>query len=120
MSDNALGNPTTDIVTALGDRLSNHQWFGAPVQQGATTLVPVAYMRAGGGFGGRGARPGQRNGGGGFVVRPAGAWAIGEDGCVSWHAAVDVNRIVLGGQLALAAVLIAATAAALRRRTALP
>ncbi len=114
MSDNPLENPTADIITALGDRLSNHQWFGAPVQQGATTLVPVAYMRAGGGFGGRRARPGQGNGGG-FVVRPAGAWAIGEDGCVSWHAAVDVNRIVLGGQLALAAVLMVATAATLRR-----
>lgn len=112
MSDNAPGNPNADIVAALGDRLSNHQWFGAPVQQGTTTLVPVAYMHAGGGSGGRKAR------GSGFVVRPAGAWAIGEDGCVSWHAAVDVNRIVLGGQLALAAVLIVATAAALRRRTA--
>ncbi|MGI9064772.1 MAG: hypothetical protein ACR2FQ_13335, partial [Pseudonocardiaceae bacterium] len=83
-----------------------------------TTLVPVASVRAGGGFGGRSQRG--PDGGGGFVVRPAGAWAIGEDGCVSWHPAVDVNRIVLGGQLALAAVLIAATVAVRRRRTTLP
>lgn len=116
MSDNPLGTPTADVITALADRLSNHQVFGTPVQHGTTTLVPVAYVRAGGGFGGRAQR---RPNGGGFVVRPAGAWAIGEDGCVSWHPAVDVNRIVLGGQLALATVLIVATAAALHRRSTL-
>lgn len=102
-----------DVVAALADRLGAHQVFGPPVQQGGTTLVPVAKVRAGGGVGAR--RPDQ-GGGIGFVARPAGAWAIGEDGSVTWHPAVDVNRIVLGGQLALAAVLIATAVATARAR----
>ena len=46
--------------------------------------------------------------GGGFGVnaRPSGAWII-EGDTVTWKPAVDVNRIVLGGQLvALAAILV--------------
>ncbi|MQA12722.1 MAG: hypothetical protein GEV09_00720 [Pseudonocardiaceae bacterium] len=123
-SNDAPGTSAADATALenLETRLSNHQVIGTPVQQGKTTLVPATYMRAGGGVGGRAMRrrPDQATGGGGFVARPAGAWAIAEDGCVSWHAAVDINRIVLGGQLALAAVLIAATAAALRRRATRP
>lgn len=102
-----------DVVAAQVDRLGVHQVFGSPVQQGGTTLVPVAKVRADGGFGGR--RP-DRGGGFGFVARPAGAWAIGENGSVTWHPAVDMNRIVLGGQLALAAVLVATAVAAAGRR----
>lgn len=119
MSENDPGTPTAEILTALADRLGEHQVFGTPVTQGSTTLVPVARVRAGGGVGGRAKRrPEQAGGGVGLVARPAGAWAISEDGAVSWHPAVDVNRIVLGGQVALAAVLIAAVSR--RRRSTLP
>ena len=42
----------------------------------------------------------------GLVARPTGAWIVA-DGEVTWKPAVDVNRIVLGGQvLALAAILV--------------
>lgn len=82
-----------DPVASLADRLGRDQIFGPPVQQGGTTLVPVAKVHVGGGIGSR-----HRDQGGdpGFVARPAGAWAIHEDGEVAWHPAVDVNRIVLG------------------------
>ena len=51
---------------------------------------------------------GESGGGGGFglMARPSGAWIV-EDGEVTWKPAIDVNRIVLGGQIiALAAILV--------------
>lgn len=53
-----------------------------PIVQGETTLVPVE-------------RP---------DGRPLGAYSLTADGRVQWHPAVDVNRIVAGGQLAVVAV----------------
>ncbi|CAM05920.1 hypothetical protein A8924_7110 [Saccharopolyspora erythraea NRRL 2338] len=100
-------------LEVLSERLGRHQVFGTPVQQGDTTLVPVAHVRAGSGFG-RAKR--ELNGGGGVVARPAGAFGVTSDGKVAWHPAVDVNRIVLGGQLAFAAVAIAFAIAFRRRR----
>ena len=70
--------------------------FGDPVERDGVTIVPVVRLREG--------RP----------VRPAGAYVVRE-GEVTWQPAVDVNAIVLGGQvvgglLALVALLL------LRRR----
>ena len=40
------------------------------------------------------------------MARPSGAWIL-EDGHATWKPAVDVNRIVLGGQaIALAAIFV--------------
>lgn len=91
-----------DFVAALADRLGKDQVFGEPVRQGDTTLLPVASVHIGGGHG--------------VAVRPAGAFAISADGSVVWHPAVSVNRIVWGGQLALAAVLVAVAIAFRRKR----
>jgi hypothetical protein len=104
----------SDIVATVADRLGRDQVFGPPVASGGTTLIPVARVRAGGGV--RGMRPGATSTGAGVVARPLGAFAVGPDGKVAWHPAVDVNRIVLGGQLALAAVLVAASRRLRRRR----
>ncbi|GAB3295085.1 hypothetical protein [Parasphingorhabdus pacifica] len=101
-----------EILTALAGRLGEHQVFGQPVQQGATTLVPVARIRVGGGR-----RRRAENEGTGVVSHPVGAWSIREDGTVCWHPAVDINRIVRGGQFALAAVLVVAAVAFRRRAT---
>jgi hypothetical protein len=96
----------SDVVAAVADRLGRDQVFGPAVQNGDTTLLPVARVRAGGGVGA--ARPGASSTGAGAVARPLGAFSIGPNGKVAWHPAVDVNRIVLGGQLAFAAVLVVA------------
>ena len=51
---------------------------------------------------------GESGGGGGFglTARPTGAWIV-EDGEVAWKPAIDVNRVVLGGQIvALTAILV--------------
>lgn len=100
-----------DFVAALADKLGKHQVFGVPVQQGKTTLVPVAQVRVGGGVHRR-----NDDAGTGVVSRPIGAWSLSEDGAVAWHPAVDVNRIARGGQFALAAVLVATVVAYRRRR----
>lgn len=102
----AVPSAPSDVVAAVADRLGRDQVFGPPVQNGDTTLVPVARVRAGGGVGA--VRPGTPSTGAGVVARPLGAFSIGPDGKVAWHPAVDVNRIVLGGQLAFAAVLVVA------------
>jgi uncharacterized spore protein YtfJ len=72
--------------------------FGSPIEREGVTVVPVARVAGGGGLGGDEAD----NGGGGLGLssRVTGAFVIRGDQ-VSWVPAVDVNRIVLGGQLAL-------------------
>ncbi|GAA2809016.1 hypothetical protein [Saccharopolyspora taberi] len=103
--------PRKDVVDLLSD-LGANQVQGTPVRQGDTTLVPVMHVREGWGFG---RAKGDDGGGAGLDARPVGAWSINGKGEVNWHPAVNVNRVVLGGQLALAAAL-AALAFALRRR----
>jgi hypothetical protein len=98
-----LADPAADAVADLAGQLGRDQVFGPPAQSGGTTLVPVARVRAGGGVAGGGAGTGV-----GLEARPVGAFAVGPDGKVAWHPVVDVNRIVLGGQLVVGAVLLAA------------
>lgn len=76
--------------------------FGDPIEVGGVTVIPVA--RVGGGGGG-GSSPNDQGGVGfGLNARPAGVYVV-RDGTAVWRPAVDVNRIVLGGQLvAIAAI----------------
>lgn len=100
----------TDPAATLAARLGRDQVFGPPAHSGGTTLVPVARVRGGGGAAGHSV---DLRTGVGLEARPVGAFAIGPDGKVAWHPVVDVNRIIVGGQLVVAAALIAAV---LRRR----
>ncbi|MHA6801276.1 hypothetical protein [Bounagaea algeriensis] len=104
------GGPAPERLERLAERLTGHQVFGEPVVHGASTLVPVAAVRTGAGLGGGR----KRGGGGGADVRPVGAFCLRSEG-VTWHSAVNVNRVILGGQLA-ATVLGVAIALALRKR----
>jgi uncharacterized spore protein YtfJ len=83
------------VLAGAQDALSARRVFGDPIQADGTTIIPVAVLRGGGGGGGRG-----EDGGVGFgvVARPAGVFAL-RDGQVKWRPAVDVNRVILGGQL---------------------
>lgn len=108
--DEQDGGLAPERFEQLADRLTSHQVFGEPVVHGGSTLVPVAGVRTGAGLGG-----GRKHScGGGADVRPAGAFCLRNEG-VTWHPAVDVNRVVLGGQLA-ATVVGVAVAVALRKR----
>jgi uncharacterized spore protein YtfJ len=75
--------------------------FGEPYEKDGATIIPAARIQGGAG-GGSGEDPqGQGKGSGsgfGITTRPVGAFII-RDGQVSWRPAVDVTRIVLGGQM---------------------
>jgi uncharacterized spore protein YtfJ len=97
--------------------------FGAPIERDGVTVVPVASVKGGGGAGGgsgasaAGDNPqGEGVGGGfGFDARPAGVYVI-RDGDAHWRPAVDVNKIVIGGQLALVAGFLVIRSIVRRRR----
>jgi uncharacterized spore protein YtfJ len=95
-----------ELMQQTRDTLTVSRLFGEAYERNGTAVVPVASVRGGGGGGGghgeggpEGAGSGSGSGGGfGLVAKPAGVYVI--DGSnVSWRPAVDVNRIVLGGQI---------------------
>src|SRR5687768_17527156 len=98
-------NPTDIMKTVeqAQDVTSVNRVFGEPVTRDGVTVIPVARI-AGGGGGGSGKRqggehPGEGAGGGfGFGATPAGVFVV-KDGDVRWQPVIDVNRIVLGGQI---------------------
>jgi uncharacterized spore protein YtfJ len=110
------------MVEKAKDAASVNRVFGEPITQNGVTIIPVA--RVGGGAGGgdgkqEGDRPSEGSGGGfGVGGRPAGTFVINE-GKVSWKPAVDVNRVIVGGQLvAIIALLTIRTIAKLRAKSA--
>ena len=70
--------------------------FGDPIERDGALFVPAAKVRGGGGGGGDTAG----NGGAGFGItaRPAGMYVI-RDGQATWQPALDLNRVILGGQI---------------------
>ncbi len=98
---------TPELLAQLAEQLGKHQVVTEPYEHDGVVVIPVVHVRAGGGLGGRGRQGRQAddaNGGMGIVARPVGAWIV-KDGDAVWQPAIDVNRIVLGGQaIALAAL----------------
>jgi len=73
-------------------------------------------VRGGGGGSEQGGEGARRGGGWGGEARPAGVFIIRGDR-VRWQPAVDVNRVILGGQLVLVvALLVLRSIARMRRR----
>lgn len=97
-----------ELIAATRDVVSVKRVYGDPYEKNGLTVIPAASVRGGGGGGVGDNKRGESGGGAGFglVGRPSGAWIV-EDGRVTWKPAIDVNRIVLGGQLiALVAILV--------------
>lgn len=91
-----------NVLSGAQDALTVKRVFGEPVTVDHTTLIPTATIRGGGGGG---ADATQGGAGFGMNSRPSGVFVLRGDE-VSWKPAIDVNRIVLGGQLvALGALL---------------
>lgn len=96
--------------------------FGDPVEHGDVLVIPVARIAHGGGGGsGQGEREKGESGSGsgsgsgyGVSATPAGVYVV-KDGDVRWQPAVDVNRIVIGGQI-VAVVLLLTLRSILKRR----
>jgi uncharacterized spore protein YtfJ len=95
-----------NMLVGVQEALTVHRVFGEPITVGDTTLIPAAVIGGGGGGGANGPQ-----GGAGFGMqgRPSGVFVL-RNGEVAWKPAVDVNRIVLGGQfVAIAAFMLAAS-----------
>jgi uncharacterized spore protein YtfJ len=113
------GMEIQQILGRVSEGARVQQVFGEPIERDGALVVPVATVRGGGG-GGLGSQPidggVSEGGGGGFGVsaRPAGVYVI-KDGDARWRPAVDVNRIVLGGQL-VGVVLLLVVRSVLRRK----
>ena len=97
-----------DVIAQAKDTLTVKRVFGEPYEKDGVTVIPAARVQGGAG-GGSGEDPDSqgRGSGSGFGVtaRPVGAFTI-RDGDLSWRPAVDVNRIVLGGQLVVVVALL--------------
>lgn len=75
---------STELMTAK-------RVFGEPYEKNGVVVLPVATVS--GGAGGSGA-----DGGYGLHARPAGVFVIRGDN-VEWKPAININQIVLGGQV---------------------
>ena len=110
-----------ELIQQAQDALTVKRVFGEPYERDGVTVIPAASIRGGAGGGrGEGATPdgagsGSGSGGGfGLIAKPAGVYVI-EGNKVRWQPAVDVNRIILGGQI-VAIVLLFVLRGAFRRR----
>ncbi len=100
------------VLVGTQETLNARRVFGEPIQVNGMTVIPAATVRGGGGGGGKSSE----EGGVGFGInaRPAGAFVVnGRE--VTWRPAIDVNRIVLGGQLVAMTALVFAVPALIRR-----
>lgn len=88
-----------ELLERARDRMHVGVVFGDPFEKDGITLIPAAKV-AGGGGGGSGGQGEQLGEGGGFGLnaRPVGAYVI-RDGVVTWQPAIDLNRVIIGGQI---------------------
>lgn len=93
-----------DILAGARDALSVKRVFGDPYERDGVTVIPAATFAGGGGGGGDNAPEGGSGAGFGLGAKPAGAYVI-KDGVVSWHPALDINRIVTATSAVLVALL---------------
>jgi len=90
-----------DVIGQARDTLTVKRVFGEPYEKDGVTVIPAARLQgaAGGGSGEDPQGQGKGSGGGfGLTARPVGAFVLHE-GELSWRPALDLNRIILGGQV---------------------
>jgi uncharacterized spore protein YtfJ len=89
-----------EVLAQARDSMTVKRVFGEPYEKDGVTIIPAARVQGGAGAGGGEDPQGQGKGSGsgfGVTARPVGAYVLRE-GELSWRPAVDVNRIILGGQ----------------------
>ncbi|HZD01806.1 MAG TPA: spore germination protein GerW family protein [Actinomycetes bacterium] len=90
-----------ELIAKAQDTLTVKRVYGEPYEKNGVTIIPAARIQggAGGGQGEDPKRQGKGSGSGfGITARPVGAFVL-RQGELSWRPAVDVTRIVLGGQV---------------------
>ncbi len=126
--ETASGTEVMATVARAVDEASVRKVFGEPIVRDDVTIIPVARVSGGGGGGGGSGtgRPdtpgaaeasGSGSGGGlGVSARPAGVFVV-KGGKVQWRPAVDMNKVIMGGQLiALVAVITGRVLAGVKAR----
>jgi uncharacterized spore protein YtfJ len=91
-----MTNVLNDTVKQTIEAMQPSQVFGEPIERDGVVFLPAAKVRGGGGGGG----DTEGNGGAGFGVtaKPAGMYVI-RNGDAEWRPALDLNRVILGGQI---------------------
>jgi uncharacterized spore protein YtfJ len=104
----AIPDAVTRTIDQARDAMTVRRVFGDPFDQDGVTIIPAAAVRGSSGGGGGGDAEGAGGGGSGFALaaRPTGAFVI-RDGHAAWQPAIDVNRIVLGAQVAFIVAVLA-------------
>lgn len=104
------------MIGSARDALTVKRVFGEPIEKDGVTIIPAARIGGGAGGGSGDSEDGSGSGGGfGLIATPAGAYVI-RDGEVTWQPAIDVNRIVMGGQI-VAVVLLLVIGSIVRARS---
>lgn len=87
-----------EILAQARDAMTVKRVFGEPIEKDGVMVIPVA--KFGGGGGGGGSEEGEKGFGAGFGLSasPAGVYVI-RNGRVGWRPAVDVNKVIMGGQI---------------------
>jgi uncharacterized spore protein YtfJ len=97
-----------ETIDAARESLGARRVYGEPYERNGVTVIPAASIQGGAG-GGSGEEPDGKTGGGsgfGLQARPVGAYVIRGDE-VAWESALDLNRVILGGQVvAIVALLV--------------
>lgn len=109
---------TQQMLEQARDAITVRRVFGEPYEADGLTVIPAARVQGGVG-GGTGEGDQGKGAGGGYGVnaKPLGAFVI-RDGDVAWRPALDVNRVILGGQIvAIVALLTFRTLLKLRAKT---
>lgn len=106
-----------DLLDRARDAITVKRVFGDPIEKGGVTLIPVATVGGGGGGGGTPDSQGSESWGGGFGMgaRPAGVYVIKGDE-VRWYPALNLNRVIMGGQTVAIAVALVIAGLLWRRR----
>ena len=97
-----------EVLAQARDSMTVKRVFGEPYEKDGVTVIPAARVQGGAGAGGGEDPQGQGKGSGsgfGVTARPVGAYVLRE-GELSWRPAVDVNRIILGGQVVVVVALL--------------
>lgn len=110
-----------ETIREVIDNAAAGKVFGEPITREGMTVLPVAKVSGGGGGGGgTGPAEGQTEAGGagggvGLAAKPLGVFVI-KEGRVAWRPAVDVNKIIVGGQVVVIVALLVARAFIKTRR----
>jgi uncharacterized spore protein YtfJ len=110
-----------ESIRGTRDGLSTRRVFGDPIESNGTMVIPLARVVGGSGGGSKASGDErQRRGRGttfGFKALPVGVFKI-RDGRVEWRPAVDITRIVLGGEVLLGLLIVCRTLMRWRRHRA--